>query len=158
MYIDTYINNSDNDTINKDLSIVESGVSVFLKEDTSLEEPTIILSFRESGTPAKPAYFNYCYISEFNRYYFMTERTYSQQRYYYKLKVDPLMSFASYIEDLNVVLTRSSSRFDLYLPDPEYPVRAKELIQTQSFSNGFGGESLILAVTGGYAIPEPPEP
>lgn len=142
MYIDTYINSSDKNTLNKDLTDVAKNVSVYLKEDTDQVEPTIILSNTVSQS------FNYCYISEFNRYYYVKSRTYSQQRYYVKLKSDPLMSRASNIEDLEVIAERSSSNFNLFQIDEEVPSTNKTLFFAQNFSGGFNGETYILAVTG----------
>lgn len=157
MTIDTYINYSDNNKLNKNIQAVESGVQVILKENTNLINPVLKLSMRYYGTPSKPAYFNYCYISEFGRYYFVKNRTYSQEHLEISLEVDPLYSWLSYIEDLELIANRSSSRFDLYLPDNDVPVRADSDVRVVPFYDGFsaeGNEEFILAVSGGYQ-PEP---
>lgn len=146
MYIDTYINSSDNNKINKNITAVASSVSVTCYDDTNMINPRLIVSAAEDN-------FNYCYISDFNRYYFVTDKTISQGRVYLQLKVDPLLSFASEIEDLGVILARSTDHYDLFLPDSDYPVRSDKLIQVEQFSNGFGGEQFVLAVTGGYQTP-----
>ena len=154
MYIDTYMNNSDNNAMYKDLTAVESGVSIVLKESTTMEEPIIKIKYRtDASTPPVPQKFNYCYISEFDRYYFVTNVTYAQQFMEVALKVDALSSFADALEDVKVLITRSTNRYDMYLPDPDTPVRSDKLIGTQLFYNGFGGESMVLAVTGGYISP-----
>lgn len=156
MYIDTYMNNSDNNAMYKDLTSVESGVQVLLKENTTLESPVLKIRYRtDSSTPPVPQKFNYCYISEFDRYYFVTNSTYAQQYMEVALRVDPLTSFASSLEDVKVLITRSTNRYDMYLPDPDTPVRSSKLIGAQQFYNGFGGEAMILAVTGGYIPPTP---
>lgn len=161
MYINTYINYSDNNKLNKNIQLVESNVSVELKENTDLINPVLKLSMRYTGSPASPAYFNYCYISEFGRYYFVKNRTYSQQHLEVSLQVDPLYTWADYIANLEVIANRSSSRFDLYLPDNDVPVRADANVKCIPFYDGFtaeGNEEFILAVSGGYQ-PEPePEP
>ena len=154
MYIDTYMNNSDNNAMYKDLTAVEAGVPVLLKENTTLESPVLKIRYRMDGsTPPVPQKFNYCYISEFDRYYFVTNSTYAQQYLEVALQVDALSSFASSLEDVKVLVTRSTNRYDMYLPDPDTPVRADKLIGAKQFYNGFGGESMILAVTGGYVSP-----
>lgn len=156
MYIDTYMNNSDNNALYKDLTAVEANIPVLLKESTTIENPVIKLRYRmDSSTPPVPQKFNYCYISEFDRYYFVTNSTYAQQYMEVSLRVDPLMSFASDLEDVKVLITRSTNKYDMFLPDPDTPVRSDKLIQTKEFYNGFGGESMILAVTGGYIPPTP---
>lgn len=142
MYINTYINSSDNQKLNKDLTDVELNVSVLLKDDTEFIEPILILS------PTVDQDFNYVYISEFNRYYYVTARTFSQQKYYVKCMVDVLMSNNSDIEDLVVIADRSSSTYNLYQADNEIPTSVKPLIFGQNFSGSFSGETYILAVTG----------
>lgn len=142
MYINTYINSSDNQKLNKDLTDVELNVSVLLKDDTEFIEPILILS------PNVDQDFNYVYISEFNRYYYVTARTFSQQKYYVKCMVDVLMSNNSDIEDLVVIADRSSSTYNLYQADNEIPTSVKPLIFGQNFSGSFSGETYILAVTG----------
>lgn len=142
MYINTYINSSDNQKLNKDLTDVELNVSVLIKDDTEFIEPILILS------PTVDQDFNYVYISEFNRYYYVTARTFSQQKYYVKCMVDVLMSNNSDIEDLVVIADRSSSTYNLYQADNEIPTSVKPLIFGQNFSGSFSGETYILAVTG----------
>ena len=153
MYIDTFINYSDNLKLNKNIEAVEANVNVVLKDSTDILRPVIRLSMRYYGTPSKPAYFNYCYISEFGRYYFVKNRTYAQQYLEVALEVDPWMSWLSYLNDVEVIANRSSSRFDLYLPDNDLPVRADASVRVIPFYNGFtaeGNEEFILAVAGGY--------
>lgn len=148
MILDTYRNNSDNNTLNKSLTSVESNITITLKDDTEIIAPTLILSNNVNQN------FNYFYLSEFNRYYFVTSRTYSQQRYIVRGKVDPLMSFKSDIEDLSVIANRSSSRFNLYQTDGEISFLNKNDIITLAFPGGFTGYSMILAVNGGAQLEE----
>ena len=44
MILDTYRNNSDNNTLNKSLTSVESNITITLKDDTEIIAPTLILS------------------------------------------------------------------------------------------------------------------
>lgn len=141
-----YINNSDNNKIDKDITTVRT-IDVVLKDDTDNINPILIMS------PSVAQTFNYVYIADFDRYYFVKSSTYSQQKYIVNLTVDVLMSFRSSIKNLTVIANRSSSRFDLYLPDPDLPVRADASVKTVPFYNGFtaeGNEQYILAVAGGY--------
>lgn len=143
MYIDTYINESDQNTLNKDITLVQSNVTAVLKDDTEMVNPTLILSGNVSQG------FNYVYISEFNRYYFVKSRTYSQQRFYVALDVDVLMSFQSDIESLSVIANRSSDVFNTYQRDTELSTLNYNEIQTQKFPYGFGDPCFVLAVAGG---------
>ena len=142
MYITTYVNASDEHVLDKSITKVHDNVNVILKDDTNMINPVIIVS----GSLA-PSY-NYVYLTDFNRYYYVRDITYSQQRYYIALEVDVLMSFKAAINDLEVIANRSSSRFNVYQPDNSIPFLQRNIIATQKFPSGFGSESLILAVNG----------
>lgn len=154
VHITTYVNESDQNTLNKTLTLISiNPISAVLKDDTDLINPTLILSNNVLQD------FNYVYIQEFDRYYYVTTRAYAQQRYYVTLAVDVLMSHKDDIEDLTVIANRASHNFNLYQIDPEVPQLAYNVISTQKFPFGFGGQSFILAVTGGGRSQEPtPEP
>ena len=137
-----YINESDNNRINKTLREV-ARVNIVLKDNTNNITPTIIIS------RAVTIDFNYIYITDFDRYYFVTSSTYSQQKYIVNLSVDVLRTYKTDIYNLNVIANRSSSRFNLYQTDGEISFLNKNDIITMPFSNGFNGISMILAVNGG---------
>lgn len=149
MQMITYRNASEYDVLNKDLTKVEENISITLKDDTEMIRPTIITSNNISNN------YNYVYLSAFNRYYFVKGKSYSQQRYYVQLEVDPLMSYKDAIKSLVVIANRCSQKFNLYQVDPEVPQLAPNVIATQKFPYGFGGYSFVLAVTGGGRPPEP---
>ena len=142
MNITTYVNASDEHVLDKSITKVHDNVNVILKDDTNMINPVIIVS----GSLA-PSY-NYVYLTGFNRYYYVRDITYSQQRYYISLEVDVLMSFNAGIKALEVIANRSSSRFNVYQPDNSIPFLQRNIISTQKFPAGFGSESLILAVNG----------
>lgn len=142
MYITTYVNASDEHVLDKSITKVHDNINVVLKDDTNMINPVIIVS----GSLA-PSY-NYVYLTDFNRYYYVRDITYSQQRYYIALEVDVLMSFNAAIKSLEVIANRSSSRFNVYQPDNSIPFLQRNVIATQKFPSGFGSESLILAVNG----------
>lgn len=142
MNITTYVNASDEHVLDKSITKVHDSISVILKDDTNLINPVIIVS----GSLA-PSY-NYVYITEFNRYYYVRDITYSQQRYYIALEVDVLMSFNAAIKDLEVIANRSSSRFNVYQPDNSIPFLQNNIIATQKFPAGFSSQAFVLAVNG----------
>ena len=144
MTITTYSNASEEHVLDKSLTKINENVSVILKDDTDVINPTIIISNSISHN------FNYIYISEFNRYYFVKNITRSQQRYYIECQVDVLMSFNSDIKSLNVIANRSSSYYNVYQTDQSIPFENRNVISTQPFSGGFNGQSMLLAVNGGF--------
>lgn len=142
MNVTLYTNTSDEHILDKSITQVGlSAVSGTLKEDTNYINPTLILSSSVSD-------FNYCYIDIFDRYYYVRNKTYSQQRYYYDLEVDVLMSWNSEIKALNVIANRSSSTFNVYQPDNSIPFLQNNIIATQKFPAGFSTQAFVLAVNG----------
>lgn len=142
-----YINESDNNRINKSLREV-ARVNIVLKDNTNDITPTIIIS------RATTINFNYIYIADFDKYYFVTSSTYSQQRYIVNLSVDVLRTYKTDIYNLKVIANRSSSRFNLYQTDGEISFLNKNDIITMPFPSGFNGMSMILAVNGGAQVNE----
>lgn len=143
MQITTYRNASEEHVLDKQLTVVNSDVTAMFKDDTNMINPTIIISSLMSKN------FNYVYISDTNRYYYVNDMTYSQQRTFINLSVDVLMSFNSEIKNLDLIANRSSSRFNVYQPDSEVKFLQKSIIATQKFPYGFTGSSMILSVNGG---------
>lgn len=141
--INTYTITSEEHVLDPSLTVVESGITAVHKEDTNMLHPTLIFS-RDVDQD-----FNYIYIAKYGRYYFLRERTFSQQRYICTFDVDPLRSWNAHVKDLELIANRSSSRFNVYQPDTSVPFLQKSIIATQKFPQGFSGSSLILAVNGG---------
>lgn len=143
MTLDTYTNLSDDYKLNKNLTSIATDISIILKDDTEIINPTVILSRSVSVD------FNYCRIPQLGRYYFVRGVTYAQNRAYIQLEVDALMSHRGDINALSVIADRSSSVYNVYQCDSEIPFENRNIISTQPFSGGFNGQSLILAVNGG---------
>ena len=141
--ITTYTNASEADELTKDITIVDNAVSAVIKDTVELVRPTLILSNNLSQD------FNYVYIAEFDRYYYVRSRSFAQQRYIINLEVDPLMSFKSEIEALTIIAKRSSSTFNVFQVDSEVPRVNRNIIATQPFPAGFSDQSIILATSGG---------
>lgn len=141
--INTYTITSEEHVLDPSLTAVESGITAVHKEDTNMLHPTLIFS-RDVDQD-----FNYIYIAKYGRYYFLRERTFSQQRYVCIFDVDPLRSWNAHVKDLELIANRSSSRFNVYQPDTSVPFLQKSIIATQKFPYGFTGSSMILSVNGG---------
>ena len=138
-----YYNKSDKKRLNKDLTTIAT-YGIVLKDNTELIEPTIIMS-RAINTQTT----NYVYIDTLQRYYYINNVEYSQNRYYISLMLDERMTYKEQIKALNVIANRSSSNFNVYQKDSQIPFLNKNIIATQPFPNGFGGQSLLLATSGG---------
>ena len=142
MYVNTYTCTTDEHNLTPTLTAVDSNVTTIFKSDVDPLNPVIVVSNNMSRN------FNYIYISEFDRYYFC-KVVRSQNMYLAECHVDPLYSWKTYIDELEIIANRSSSRFNVYQPDAQVSFLQKSVIATQKFPYGFNGQSLILAVNGG---------
>ena len=138
-----YKNKSDKKYIDKSIELI-ANVNCIFKDDTTIKNPTLILS-NISGLNQS----NYLYIEEFERYYYIDNITYSQQRYYIECSCDVLMSFSTGIKNCTAIIERQENEYNLYLNDEEYKVYQYPRVQTKRFTNGFDTNSFILAIAGG---------
>lgn len=60
---------------------------------------------------------NYCYIQEFNRYYFCTIEVIRTGLYMVHCKVDVLQTYLAQLIDLPCIIKRSTNVFNAYIPD-----------------------------------------
>lgn len=95
--------------------------SCIMMDDTSLMDPTFKLSIASN-----PIGKNYAYVSDFNRYYFITDISTSQGFWYISCKCDVLASFKSTIGTETHYVLRAASAFDGYITDNTYPAKQKE--------------------------------
>lgn len=97
MRLKIYNNNSNNNVINKNITLVNE-IDFNLKADNSILQPILILKNYEGG--------NYCYIDEFERYYFINDvRLLNGGLYELILNVDVLMTYKNEILN-NPITTR----------------------------------------------------
>lgn len=85
--------------------------------DCSLDRPNIVINFGE----VNPAEWNYAYIPDFGRYYWITDRAYSRQFWTLSLASDPYASFKTDILASTEYVLRSASQSDGRIVDNAYP-------------------------------------
>ena len=146
-----YNNKSDHNKLHKSLSAALFTVAGNFKSATDIIHPVITISNHAAYDFSQC---NYIYIEHFNRYYFVDSKaidTYG--RIELSCTVDVLYSHATEIALLEVIASRSSSKFNVYQSDPEVARLTKSVVATQKFPYGFSSsESLILAVNGAGAV------
>lgn len=122
-----YINSSDHIVVNKRLTLYTRDDFCSIIEDTNISTPVLKLS-----KDINPHNYNYVYIPEFNRYYYAEEPPeYKAGFYTIKLKVDVLMSFRESFLEEDVVIDRSESNYNLYLPDEQIKLYGYQYYQTK---------------------------
>lgn len=121
-------------------------------EPCSVVNPTI--SFNQ-GVDWNPSGYNYAHISEFNRYYWITEWTFNAGIWYATMSVDPLASFKDEILSREEYVIRSASEWDLDIPDGKYPAQQDPTFVSQKASSVYSADTLadgtyVLGVANGY--------
>lgn len=114
--------------------------SCVLKEASSIANPSIIV---DMGTGDDPSW-NYAYIPQFNRYYYVSDWTWIQNRLWMaNLTTDLLATFRDQIGNSDLYVLRSSAASDGSIIDNYYPARTEAQVSVQhlnlpwtSFQNG----------------------
>lgn len=99
-----------------------------LKDYTSVVAPQVVLIFPEGQL--SPSTYNYAYIPDFHRYYFVTDVVFDRNRVIYSLACDVLATYWDTLKESAQYILRSASAGDLSVVDDLYPVSA-------SFSRGY---------------------
>ena len=120
-----------------------------LKAPTSIISPTL-----EINTPNITEY-NYCFIPEFQRYYWINDMIYNNGLWAVSLSLDPLASWKSYIGDSTQYVLRSSNTYDGSISDDTYPGTAT--MSSSSFSTpenfwGFADGLVVTEPTGCFVV------
>lgn len=121
-----------------------------LKADSSVLTPTIELDLGQDGNPSE---FNYCYIEEFHRYYWVTW-TWRNRLWVGSCKVDSLASWKSYIGSYSGYVSRAASSYDGKIMDLFYPAKA-DITETKvdaaispDFTRDYSSGTFVIGIQG----------
>lgn len=147
MEIVLYVTGSEKHAIYKNL---QNGIEFIgsLRGESSVINPVVLIEMEN------PSQYNYCFIPEFNRYYFITDIT-SVRTGLWRIScsVDVLMSFQSQILNLDViVIDDTSPDKETYMNGEQWKSTVKTKTDVINFPNGLldSGE-YILITSGGVA-------
>lgn len=138
------INNSEKNKINKDLT---AGVTLSgtLRNESNVVNPSIVINIDN------PTIYNYAYIEDFKRYYFITD--YISLRtgiWQINLKSDVLMSFKDSILASAVLINNTETTGkNNYLSGNNWVNSCKTKTDIISFSNGLLNEGQYILITAG---------
>ena len=144
MNITLYINNSEKNKIGKNLTN-DFSLSGALRDATNIINPVILIELNEIGN------YNYCYIPEFNRYYFITDITVIRTGLFaLSLVVDVLESFKTDIKNLSVILLNTQNvGSSNYLSSPVFRNNVKSKTDILNFPNGLNDSGEFILITAG---------
>ena len=154
MNITLYKSSAEPNRLNKTsfLTQVAAYTGAVARQNLSLMNPVLVLE--ETIAHIKEA--NYCYISDFGRYYYIREKTCDANGLYtLVLNVDVLMSFKSSILTQKGIVSRQEGIYNMYLPS-DVPSEVRPLVTTVKMNptasgTGFTNQSdcfVLLAIGG----------
>lgn len=118
-------------------------LSVSLKDGCSIDAPIFIVNVANANG------WNYAFCNNWQKYYWITNRTYDKGVWYISCTCDVLATYKAAILDTSAMVVRSSSYHDPYLADMFMPINksvnnsernvAMELSQTGTILAGFVG-------------------
>lgn len=156
MTINLYKTFDELNVINKSITLVKS-MTGNIKNVTNVTDIVVQIS----GIMDIINSFNYIFVSEFNRYYYITDiRILSNEICEIHGHVDVLYTYRNIINNTNVIADRNTTLYNRYLPDSRTLRYANTYCIEQEFPDGFNSlatsthdtrlnYSYVLAVAGG---------
>ena len=138
------VNNSEKNKINKSLT---AGVTLSgtLRNESNVVNPSIAINMEN------PTIYNYAYIEDFKRYYFITD--YISLRtgiWQINLKSDVLMSFKDSILASSVLINNTETTGkNTYLSSSSWVSNCKAKTDILAFSNGLLDDGQYILITAG---------
>lgn len=162
VHISFYQNLSATNVVIKELSKIADSTGVF-KTPTSILDPVIVVE-HDNNQLWRNGY-NYLYIQEFNRYYYVTNLIAvlgvhdidpppsggnPRQLWEVHCHVDVLMSYADQIKAQTAVVARQEATYNLMLDDGFFMTYQNPKLQTKLFSvpDPFETQEFVLIVAG----------
>lgn len=144
MNLTLYINNSEKNKIGKNLTN-DFSLSGSLRDATNIVNPVILIEINEISN------YNYCYISDFKRYYFITDITVIRTGLFaISLMVDVLESFKNDIKNLSVILLNTQNvGLNNYLPSQVFRNNVKSKTDIINFPSGLNDSGEFILITAG---------
>ena len=144
MQIEFYKNSSEKNKIGKSISN-KLTLGGNLRDECSITSPSILV---ESTSLVD---YNYCYIPEFKRYYFISDIVSVRNNLWrVSLKCDVLESFKSDILKLSCIVDKQQNQsYNNNIDDGSYINRADSFVEIANYQNGFNSSGEFILITAG---------
>lgn len=132
MTLNLYVNKSE---ANRKTKVLESQLPMVgtLREECNITNPAIVVE-----TTVNMSTYNYAYIPDFSRYYFITEVTSVRENIWrLSLKCDVLSTAAPELDKLSAIIQRQENNWNLYLNDGFFRTFQNPQFQVKKFPLGF---------------------
>lgn len=144
MIVNFYANNSPNNYIDKNITLVDTVNEVNIKDNTDLSNPVLEM------LGIIPTAVNYAYVSDWNRYYFINHTQMTQYgTTLINMHVDVLTSFKTSILTNSAMITSNPNVYNKYI-EQDIETVSKPIITTKQFNNSFNetATNFVMAVVG----------
>lgn len=111
-----------------------AGYSIILKAPSGVLNPTIQLDIGQDGNPTA---YNYCYIAEFDRYYWVSNWRWENRLWTAECKVDSMASWKNNIGSYTAYVSRAASAYNLRMVDNYYPAKAQNTHEANIIESPF---------------------
>lgn len=139
----TYANESDNIIVDKNLRQIGSYDNIIFLTDVNILNPVI----RIQGNVAESDDFNYAYIPELGKYYYVNNiNIVSNTIYEISLHVDVLMTYSAEIRNQEAVINRNRDNYNLYLNDDYFKAQNNNIISYRKFSGQMNPLCYVLTM------------
>ena len=91
---------------------------------------------------------NYCFVEEYNRYYYCTLKRLPSKKVTITCSVDVLMSNKDYLKGVTATIDRNENKKNGYLIDNQYKALCYNQITAKKFPSGMYADSIILMTVG----------
>lgn len=153
MDIKLYFTTSPDNRMTKYL-LNESIMQGTLRDVSNVVNPVVLI---ERDISQLSGIYNYVYIPEFHRYYFINEmQSYRNDFVLLSLTVDVLFSFKNQILDNVAIVDKAQQEefSNIYYDDGSFITEARDFYTIKTFDNGFNddGEFILITAGGGGVI------
>ena len=144
MNLSLFVNNSEKNKLEKSLSN-ELKFNGKLREESSVVNPSIMIQ------ATNPSGYNYAYIPEFNRYYFITDMVSIRTGIWeISMHVDVLMSFKDGIKNTSIILSDTETTGQTnYMSGEQWASTVKTATDIVSFPNTMNISGDYILITAG---------
>lgn len=126
-----------------------------INANCSMVSPRIEINYVGTGRAGNPTLYNYCYISDFTRYYFVRNWTWAPGKWIAELSEDVLASYRTQILNSTEYVTRAAAAYNVDIVDTTYPTEAGVSVTrntgTNQFSSDIQSGSYILGTVTDFA-------
>ena len=138
--IQCFWNKSDNNVVNKSIEAVVQLTGTF-RNESEVVDPVILMDIDN------PNKFNYLYIPEFKRYYYVKDRVSVRNNIVeVSAHCDVLMTYKAQFLNLPAVISRNTHDYNVYLPDDQFSAMGYERVQIRKFPNSLTADKQLVFV------------